>query len=283
MVHVPSRFSSGEQTAWCRGAVAAVQLGEERSQPSLSGGCWEQPWCVWACMWPQVHGECWPAGRGATGSLSPASPTYTLLLGGGGLFRVAWPPAPSLQLPVSWAPHSRRDCLAAIHGESSCPGPRGMGLGRVHSPSRCWRQDQRSLRSSGFDSGPGCAWRLKARVVGPLRLPALGWPRAGLSTCQSPQVSPRWNRVAPGPLSLLSQALCCCLPFPRAGVFPCEHQVGPPCISGAPLPTGHPEPVLRGRIRSSRAVPRTQGQVRPFGSLQTVLGFSVTEHCCSSS
>lgn len=84
MVHVPSRFSSGEQTAWCRGAVAAVQLGEERSQPSLSGGCWEQPWCVWACMWPQVHGECWPAGRGATGSLSPASPTYTLLLGGGG-------------------------------------------------------------------------------------------------------------------------------------------------------------------------------------------------------
>lgn len=128
MVHVPSRFSSGEQTAWCRGAVAAVQLGEERSQPSLSGGCWEQPWCVWACMWPQVHGECWPAGRGATGSLSPASPTYTLLLGGGGGCS-EWPGLPLLPCSsLSAGPHTAGGTVwLPFTGSPAARDPEGWG------------------------------------------------------------------------------------------------------------------------------------------------------------
>lgn len=248
MVRVPSgpaqvsrQHGVGELPPW-------FSLGGRRANPPCLGAAGNSPCCVWACMWPQVRGEGRPAGRGAAGSTSPASPTYTLLLGGP---CSEWPPSP---LPpcssLSAGPHTAGGTVwLPFSGESSHRGPLRDAAGR-HSPQPgcCWPHDQESLRSSGFDSGLGCAWRHKTQVLRPLWLSALGWPHAGLSTCHSARVSPRWGRVALEPLSLLPQASGCCLPFPRAGAFPCEHQVGPPCFSGSPLPTGHPEPVLCGPV-----------------------------------
>lgn len=66
------------------------------------------------------------------GSAFPASPTYNSPSRGpcSGWLSLA----PSLQLPVSWAPHSRPGCLAAFPGGVQLPGTRGMGPGR-HSQS----------------------------------------------------------------------------------------------------------------------------------------------------
>lgn len=52
----------------------------------------------------------------------------------GPLFRVAQPPAPSLQLPVSWAPHTRPGCLAAFQQAVQLPGIHGTGLDRHSQP-----------------------------------------------------------------------------------------------------------------------------------------------------
>lgn len=201
-VHIPSRASSGDR----RGAAAMAQSGEERSPPFPSGAAGNSPWCVWACLWPQVSRE----GRPAQPHLHPPAL--------GPLFPVARPPVPSPRLPISWAPHSRRDCLAALRWGVQLLRTLRDGLGGVCSPSGCRLQDQESLRGSGFDGGLACAWRHKACVLGPPWLSALGWPHAGLS--HSPRVSPRWGEGAPGPLSLLAQTSCCCLPFPELVLFP---------------------------------------------------------------
>lgn len=92
----------------------------ERSRPALS----------WACMWPQVHGECQLPGRELWEVLFPASPTYALLLWGPHSGRAAQPPAPSLQLPISWASHSRPCSLATFQQAVQLPGIHGPGLGR---------------------------------------------------------------------------------------------------------------------------------------------------------
>lgn len=64
------------------------------------------------------------------GGPSPARPTYTLFWGPP--FREAQPPAPSLQLPVGWAPKpaAGRTVWLPFSGESSCPGSCGMGPGK---------------------------------------------------------------------------------------------------------------------------------------------------------
>lgn len=51
--------------------------------------------------------------------MGSVSPTSTFLLGA--LLRVARPLAPSLQLPVRWAPRSRPGCLAAIQQGARLP------------------------------------------------------------------------------------------------------------------------------------------------------------------
>lgn len=138
MAGVPSRASAGEQTAWWRVVAAVVRPGEERSQPSLAGGCWEQ---TLVCL--GLHVATGPrrmpaCGEGAVGSASPASPTYTLLLGAPAQSGPAFcsPPcsSPSAGLPISWAPHSRLDCLAAIQGGVQLPGILQDGVGRRLQP-----------------------------------------------------------------------------------------------------------------------------------------------------
>lgn len=80
------------------------------------------------------------------GSASPASPTYTILLGA--LFRVAQSLAPSLQLPVSWAPQQAG--LSGCHsaGSPAAGDPAGWGWAGV--------------RGSHWDAVVDLAWRLVA-------------------------------------------------------------------------------------------------------------------------
>lgn len=80
-----------------------------------------------------------PAGEGAVGSASPASPTYALphplppIPPTSLTPAVAQPPAPSLQLPVSRAPHSRpgSGCLSA--GSAAAWDP-WAGAGQASQP-----------------------------------------------------------------------------------------------------------------------------------------------------
>lgn len=154
-------------------------------------------------MWPQVHGECRPAGRELwEAPLLPAPPTPS---SSGPLLRVAQPSAPPPAAPhrlgsPSVGPHTAGWTVwLPFRGESSCPGSCRMGLGGVCSPAGSWLQRQQSPKSSGFDSGLACVRRLQAGVLGPLWLSALGWPHTGLGACHNPRVSPVWGRVALGP------------------------------------------------------------------------------------
>lgn len=165
-----------------------VPRGADLPCPGAAGN---RPRCAWACMWPQVLGECQPAWEGAVGSASPASPTYNLLLGapveGGSAARSL---APSLQLPVSWAPHSRPGWLAAFQGGVQLPGIRGMGLGRL--------EGQASWRCFGFDSGLDCSWRLDCLDL----TGSLPWLLPRWTHCfHRPRVSLRWDRAALGRLN----------------------------------------------------------------------------------
>lgn len=132
MAGVPSRASAGEQTAWWRVVAAVVRPGEERSQPSLAGGCWEQPLVclgLHVATGPRRMPAC---GEGAVGSASPASPTYTLLLGAPAQSGPAFC-SPPLQLPIGWAPHqlgpTQQAGLSGCHsgGSPAARDPAGWG------------------------------------------------------------------------------------------------------------------------------------------------------------
>lgn len=122
-VNVPTWASSREQTTYCQEVLPWSWL--RHNLLSL-----EEPSCPVLGLLGMDHIVLGPACRhkstertareGAMGGGSPTSPTYTLLLRGP---CSGWPSLQlthSLQLPVSWAPHSRPGCLAAIHRESSC-------------------------------------------------------------------------------------------------------------------------------------------------------------------
>lgn len=98
----------------------------------------------------------------------------------GPLFRVAQPRS-LLQLPVSWAPHSRPGCLAAFRGESSCLGPVGRGR-------------------AGFTVRPGAGFRAKSHcgaLVLTVALVILGGLSAWTSLALCPGLVPGWTEHLP--------------------------------------------------------------------------------------
>lgn len=189
--------------------------------------------------------------------LPPAPPTTS---SSGPLLRVAQPLAPSLQLPVSWAPHSRPGWLAAFQGGVQLPGIRGMGLGRL--------EGQASWRCFGFDSGLDCSWRLDCLDL----TGSLPWLLPRWTHCfHRPRVSLRWERAALGRLNASGLSCYCSIPDL---VLPLRVPGSPPGFSviSLPAPQGPPEPVLHGpghltsQIKPSKATPFA------LGSLSASLG-----------